>query len=342
MIEMSSPASGTDRRRNGSGVPDGDVAPVFSRIGRRRRHTNTLATFVMTVSVVAALLPLLFVASSVLVRGLDVVTTVAWWTDPIPGDVAHRDLAANPAMCALGFGNRELCSTGASIPSAGMGMQPAIVGTLVTIIGASAVAIPIGIATGVYLNEYGRGSRTARIVRFLTEVMVGVPSVIAGVLIFSVWVVRFGTSGKSGLAASLALGVLMLPIVVRSTEQMLALVPDHLREASAALGARPWRTTVGTVLPAAAAGIISGCLLAIARAAGETAPVMFTIGFVTSTNWSPLGQNTTLSAQIYSQIQNGGTSATSLAWGAALTLVILVITLTGLARLVQRRFGPLG
>lgn len=313
--------------------------PVLVPIARKRRVMNVVATVLMIVSIVAAAVPLFLVTRSVVARGSGVLTSGDWWTGPIPADVAHRDLVADPTMCSLGFGSPELCSTGGPVPSSGLGMQPAIVGTLVTIIGASLIAVPLGVATGVYLNEYGRGSRFSRVVRFLVEVMIGVPSVIAGVLVFSVWVVRFGTSGRSGFAASLALAVLMLPIIVRSTEQMLSLVPEQLREASAALGARRWRTTLGTVLPAAAGGIVSGCLLAIARAAGETAPVMFTIGFVTTTNWSPFGQNTTLSAQIYSQIQNGGVTATSLAWGAALTLVLVVIGLTGAARLVQRRFG---
>ena len=185
-------------------------------------------------------------------------------------------------------------------------MQPAIVGTFLTVLGASLLAIPLGVMGAVYLNEYGKNGRLARFIRFMTDVMVGVPSVVMGVFIYSIWVVRFGTAGKSAFAASLALGCLMLPIVVRSTEEMLKLVPDSLREASAALGTRTWKTTVTVVLPAAIAGITSGCLLAVARAAGETAPVLFTIGFVTTTNWSFFGQNTTLSAQIYSQLQNGG------------------------------------
>ena len=140
-------------------------------------------------------------------------------------------------------------------------------------------------------------------------------------------------------AASLALACLMLPIVVRSTEEMLRLVPNSLREASAALGTRTWKTTVSVVLPAALAGITSGCLLAVARAAGETAPVVFTIGFVTTTNWSMTGQNTTLSAQIYSQLQNGGSLATQLAWGSAVTLVGIVLVLTLAARGISRRFS---
>lgn len=312
-----------------------DLGP--SRHGRRRRTINGLATGVMSGFVLAAFVPLLLVLWSVVVKGVGVVSSADWWTAAIPTNISRFDLASNPTMCGLGFGDRELCTTGAAGTSAIMGMQPAIIGTLITVVGASLLAIPLGVATGVYLNEYGRGSRFARVVTFMTDVMIGVPSVIVGVLVYSMWVLRFGTSGKSAVAASIALAILMLPIIVRSTTQMLALVPDALREASAALGGRTWRTTSGVVVPAAAGGIISGCLLAVARAAGETAPVMFTIGFVATTNWSPFGQNTTLSAQIYSQIQNGGPGATSLAWGAALTLVAIVGVLTLAARLVSKR-----
>lgn len=317
--------------------PTIDLGP--SRSGRRRRLINASATAAMGAAVVAALVPLVLVIGSVIIEGVDVISSADWWTNPIPADVARSDLAADPMMCDLGFGDRGLCAGGVSASPPTMGMQPAIVGTLITVIGASLIAIPLGVSTGVYLSEYGKNSRFARSVRFLTDVMIGVPSVIAGVLVYSIWVMRFGTAGKSALAASLALGVVMLPMVVRSTEQMLLLVPDSLRESSAALGGRTWRTTVGVVLPAATGGIISGCLLAVARAAGETAPVMFTVGFVTTTNWSLLGQNTTLSAQIYSQIQNGGASATGLAWGSALTLVVIVGLLTVAARVVSRRFG---
>jgi phosphate transport system permease protein len=172
----------------------------------------------------------------------------------------------------------------------------------------------------------------------MTDVMTGVPSVIMGVFIYSIWVLPRGVDGRSAWAASLALACIMLPIVVRSTEEMLKLVPDALREASAALGTRTWKTTVKVVLPAALAGITSGALLAVARAAGETAPVVFVIGFVTTTNLSFTGQNTTLSAQIYSQQQNGGPLATQLAWGAAVTLVGIVLVLTLVARAIARRY----
>lgn len=309
-----------------------------ARPARSRVLRNRLATGAMVAAFVLAALPLAAMAFTVVSRGLGVMASADWWTQPIPGEVGTVDLAANPTMCELGFGDPLACSDDSRTVTVTRGMQPAIVGTLVTVVGASVLAIPIGVLAAVYLHEFGRMSPFARLVRFMSQVMVGVPSVIMGVFVYSVWVVRLGTGGRSAFAASLALATLMLPLVIRSTEEMLRLVPDPLRDASAALGAQPSATTLRVVLPAASGGIVSGCLLAVARAAGETAPVVFTIGFVTTTNWSPFGQNTTLSAQIYSQLQNGGSVASSLAWGSALTLVMLVVGLTVVARTVSARW----
>jgi phosphate transport system permease protein len=150
-------------------------------------------------------------------------------------------------------------------------------------------------------------------------------------------VLRFGATGRSAIAGALALGCLMLPIVVRSTEEMLRLVPDDLRQASAALGVPTWRTVVTVVLPAALPGITSGAMLAVARAAGETAPLLFTIGSISALHLSPFGQNTALSSQIFSNATQPG--GESLAWGAALTLIIIVVVLTVLARLVTSRLS---
>ncbi|HTN99705.1 MAG TPA: phosphate ABC transporter permease PstA, partial [Microthrixaceae bacterium] len=311
----------------------------ISNMPRKRRASNAGASVLMVVAFLVAVIPLVAMGTSVVSQGIGVVTNTDWWTDPIPGDVGRADLAGNKDLCALGFGGPEECEAGGSAKQVVKGMQPAIVGTFLTVLGASLLAIPLGVMGAVYLNEYGKNGRLARLIRFMTDVMVGVPSVVMGVFIYSIWVVRFGTAGKSAIAASLALACLMLPIVVRSTEEMLRLVPNSLREASAALGTRTWLTTVKVVLPAAVAGITSGCLLAVARAAGETAPVVFTIGFVTTTNWSMLGQNTTLSAQIYSQLQNGGAIATQLAWGAAITLVAIVLVLTLAARGITKRYA---
>jgi phosphate transport system permease protein len=161
-----------------------------------------------------------------------------------------------------------------------------------------------------------------------------------GVFIYTVWVIPRGITGRSAIAGALALACLMLPIVVRSTEEMLRLVPNSLREASAALGTRTWRTTLGVVLPAALPGITSGCMLAIARAAGETAPLLLVIGSTRFTNWGLDGVNTALSAQIFSNATQPG--GDSLAWGAALTLITIVLVMTVLARFVTSRFATHG
>ncbi len=324
-----------------TGATTAEIAHMLSgaNMPRKRRVKNSVASVAMVVAFLVAAIPLVAMGVNVVSQGIGVVLHADWWTQPIPGDVGRDDLAGNQDLCDLGFGDPEACAGESSASSTVMGMQPAIVGTFLTVFGASAMAIPLGVMGAVYLNEYGKRGRLASFIRFMTDVMVGVPSVVMGVFIYSIWVVRFGSSGKSAFAASLALACLMLPIVVRSTEEMLRLVPNSLREASAALGTRTWKTTVSVVLPAALAGITSGCLLAVARAAGETAPVVFTIGFVTTTNWSMTGQNTTLSAQIYSQLQNGGSLATQLAWGSAVTLVGIVLVLTLAARGISRRFS---
>lgn len=321
----------TDRRSSGLGLG--------SSLSRARKARNRAATVAMVLAFALAAVPLVVMSVTVLTKGARAVASVDWWTKPIPGDVGRADLAGNALMCEQGFGDPADCANSGGSVSTIKGMQPAIIGTLITVVGAALLAVPLGVMGAIYLNEYGKQNRFARTIRFMTEVMVGVPSVVMGVFIYSIWVVRFGTAGKSAFAASLALACLMLPIIVRSTEEMLRLVPDPLREASAALGTRTWKTTLRVVLPAATAGIVSGCLLAVARAAGETAPVVFTIGFVTTTNWSPFGQNTTLSAQIYSQLQNGGTLAGQLAWGSAVTLVGIVLVLTLGARWTARRFS---
>jgi phosphate transport system permease protein len=198
------------------------------------------------------------------------------------------------------------------------------------------MAVPLGVLAAVYLNEYGRKGRLARTIRFMSDVMTGVPSIVMGLFIYTVWVLRFG---QSGFAGALALACLMLPIVIRAAETALQLVPKDLREASTALGARTSRTVLSIVIPAALPGIVSGALLAVARAAGETAPLLFTIGVVTSTNPNLLdGTNTALSAQIFGNAQLPFVGAQNRAWGAAYTLVAIVFVVTALARLIARRF----
>lgn len=217
----------------------------------------------------------------------------------------------------------------------GPGMGPAILGTLLATGGATVIAVPLGVLGAVYLNEYGGQSLFARTVRFLSAVMTGVPSVVMGLFVYLLWTLRFGYSAFGG---SLALACLMLPVVIGSTEQMLRLVPGHLREASYALGARKSRTIMAVVLPAAAPGILSGSLLAIARAAGETAPLLFAVGAATAYNPSFFtGANTALSVQIFGNATSSFPAAQERAWGAALTLVLLTFLVTLAARTVAAR-----
>jgi phosphate transport system permease protein len=215
----------------------------------------------------------------------------------------------------------------------GGGVLPAIIGTLIITGGAALMAVPLGILGAIYLNEYGKQQRLARFIRFLSEVMTGVPSVVMGLFIYVIWVLHF--KNQTAFAGSLALACLMLPIVIRTSEEMLRLVPEELREGSYALGSRKVRTIRTVVLPSAAPGIVSGALLAVARAAGETAPLLFTIGYVTSTNTSWLhGPNTALSAQIFRNATSPFVGAQQRAYGAALTLILLVFVFTAAARLV--------
>ncbi len=220
----------------------------------------------------------------------------------------------------------------------GGGMNPAIVGTLLITGAAALMAIPLGILGGIYLNEYGAKNPLARLIRFLAEVMTGVPSIVMGLFIYTLVVLN--TKERTGFAGALALACLMLPIIIRTTDQMLSLVPRELREGSYALGSRRARTIRTVVLPNAAAGIVSGALLAVARAAGETAPLLFTIGIVRETNSSLFhGQNTALPLQIFANATSPFTPAQDRAWGAALTLIVIVFVFTILARLVTAFFS---
>jgi len=301
--------------------PIPEVLLKGSALSAGRRWRNRLATVFMITSFFVAAVPLGFVLWTVISKGFSVISA-DWFTKDIP-DVASSALASK-------FG----VTNAAPVV---YGMAPAIVGTLLTTGLATLLAVPLGILGAIYLNEYGGTRRFARLLRFFTDVMVGVPSVIMGVFLYAVWVVPRGVNGRSAIAGALALACLMLPIVVRSTEEMLRLVPDSLREASLALGSRRSRTTLTVVLPAALPGITSGCMLAVARAAGETAPLLLTIGSTRFLNASFNGVNTALPTQIFSNVTQPG--GAPLAWGAGLTLIALVLIFTLLARFVTSRFA---
>ena len=274
-----------------------------------RRTKNRIATVLMVLSFVLVIVPLGFVIVTVIAKGASIISW-QFLTSDIP-----------PSVLPANFG----------------GLGPAVLGTILITSLATVVAVPLGILGAIYLNEYGGRGLLGRFIGFMADVMTGVPSIVMGLFIFSIWVIHFG---YSGLAGALALGCLMLPVVIRSTHEMLRLVPNSLREGAYALGASKARVTVTVVLPAALGGIVSGALLAVARAAGETAPLLFTILTVTAPNPNVFsGPNTALPLQIFSNASQPYTGAQARGWGAALTLIAITFILMIAARIVTARFG---
>jgi phosphate transport system permease protein len=252
----------------------------------------------MVISFGLVIIPLGFVLFTVIAKGISI---ISW-------QFLTADIPPNVLPASIG------------------GMGPAVVGTLEITALATVLAVPLGVLGAIYLNEYGGNRLLARLIGFFSDVMTGVPSIVMGLFIFTIWVLHFG---YSGLAGALALGCLMLPIVIRSTYEMLRLVPDPLREASYALGASK-----------ALGGIVSGALLAIARAAGETAPLLFTILTVTTVNKNVFsGANTSLPSQIFANASSPYVGAQARGWGAALTLIALAFILMVVSRLVTARFA---
>lgn len=284
------------------------AAPGLREPASWRRAKNRIATALMVLAAVLMAIPLGLVVWTVVSRG---VSAISWsfLTSAIP-----------PQVAPAGVG----------------GIGPAVLGTLEITGMATLMTVPLGVLGAIYLNEYGGRGPLARLVRFMTDVMTGVPSIVMGLFIFSIWVLHFGFSGFAG---ALALGCLMLPVVIRSSEEMLKLVPGPLREASYALGATKARVTLTVVLPAAIGGIVSGALLAVARAAGETAPLLFAILTVTTANPDLFhGTNTALPLQIFVNASSPYVGAQARAWGAALTLIVIAFVLMIAARVVTARF----
>jgi phosphate transport system permease protein len=217
------------------------------------------------------------------------------------------------------------------------GIKSAILGTLEMVGLATLISVPIGIGVALYLVEYGRERRFGALVRYFVDVMTGVPSVVFGLFVYIVLVLSGVGGGFAGWKGAVALSLLMLPIVTRSAELVLLLVPDSLREAALALGAPRWRVVTRVVLPTALPGLITGSLLAIARGAGETAPLLFTATLVNGTNFDLSQRMNSLPAQIFADIGQAQDRLVGRAWGAALTLVLMILALTLIARLTARR-----
>lgn len=270
----------------------------------RRRAVDRLMLSLVVLAAIVALVPLGLILGYLLVKGVPALRPQFFVQNPAP----------------LGM--------------AGGGMANAIVGTLVIVTLAALIAVPLGILTGVYLNEFGRGWFAAA-VRFLSDTLAGVPSIVAGIFAYTLVVLTLGHF--SAFAGSVALAVLMLPVVVRTTEESLRLVPRDLREAALGLGIRQWRVTVQVVLPAALGPIVTGALLAIARASGETAPLLFTAFGSPNLQLNPLLPMSALPLQIFVYATSPYEVSRQLAWEGAVTLVAIVLVTSAAARIVAAR-----
>ena len=285
------------------------ASPPIARISSRRRRTDQAARALLGAGTVVAVIPLVLVLYYLLKKGLP-----AWSIDFFTTDPTGKF-----------FGDQG-------------GIKSALLGTIEIVGLATLIAGPIGIGVAIYLTEYGRDSRFASAVRYFIDVMTGVPSIVFGLFIYITLVVtKVGGSGFAGWKGAIALALLALPIVTRSAEVVLELVPDSLREAALALGAPRWRVIMRVVLPAAAPGILTGVLLAVARAAGETAPLLFTATIVKASTFDLQAPMNSLPAQIFADVGQAQDRLVERAWGAALALVMLILIFTVLSRLLAGR-----
>ncbi len=282
---------------------------ALAPVSHRRRRVDRAARGLLAAATGLAVLPLVFVVFYLLQKGVGAWSVGFFTTDP----------------------------SGKFFGDAG-GVRSAIFGTLEMVTLATVIAVPAGIGVALYLVEYGKAGRFAAAVRYFIDVMTGVPSIVFGLFVYIVLVIaNTGGASFAGWKGSLALALLMLPIVTRAAEVVLALVPDSLREAALALGAPRWRVMLRIVLPTARPGLVTGALLAIARAAGETAPLLFTAFYIKRATGDLNRPMNSLPAQIFTDVGQAQDRLQARAWGAALTLVLMILILTTLARVVSRR-----
>jgi phosphate transport system permease protein len=293
-----------------------------------RRGKNALATHLVYAAFLLALIPLVSVLFTVLQKGL-------------PGINMHFLFHSMNGVT----GAIDNASVENGTPVLG-GAYHAVVGTLLITMWSTLISVPVGMLTAIYLVEYGKNGPLARSITFFVDVMTGIPSIVAGLFATALFAVIMGPTARMGIVAAVALSVLMIPTVVRSTEEMLKIVPNELREAAYALGVRKWRTIAKVVIPTAISGIASGVTLAIARVIGETAPILVTAGLANNINVNVFGNwMATLPTFIYYQILTP-TSPTNVdpsiqrAWAAALLLILMVMVLNLGARLVASLFAP--
>ena len=284
------------------------ITAVSWQVEGRRRAIDRMATNLALLALVLTLIPLGFVVGYVIKRGAG---TFGW-----------------------GFLTHDLGSTGPL--QSGGGVGHAIIGTVEQVLVASAFSVPLGIMVAIYITEYG-SRRFATAVRFLIDVMTGIPSIVAGLFVLAFWIFALH-QGFSGLAAAIALAIIELPIIVRTSEEMIKLVPGALREASYALGIPKWRTILRVVLPTASTGIVTGVMLAVARVIGETAPVLLVAGNNNFFHNNPFkGEQGSIGVSIFQNATSASNFNVQRAWAAALTLILIVVVLYVGARLLTQR-----
>ena len=284
------------------------AGPIIAPVSARRRRTDSIGRGVLLAATLIALVPLFLVVYYLLQKGLGAISWDFFTTDP---------------------SGRFLGDPG--------GIKSAIIGTILIVLLATVIAIPLGVGVALFLVEYGKKSAFANVVRYFIDVMTGVPSIVFGLFIYIVLVLSGFGGSFAGWKGSIALALLMLPVVTRSSEVVLNLVPGSLREAALALGAPRWRVIFKVVLPTALPGILTGSLLAVARGAVETAPLLFTAFAVNATTWNLGEQMNSLPIQIFNDVRQPQANIVERAWGSALTLVLMILLLTLVARTVQRR-----
>lgn len=281
-----------------------------------RKATDRLVTLFVGSAFALAMIPLVSILFTVLSRGLNVM-----------------------GIDFLTFSMRNVVGEGG-------GVYHAMIGTLLITGAAAVISIPIGLFAAIYLVEYAEDNRLSKLLRFLVDVMTGIPSIVAGLFAYALFVIFFGPGVRLGIGGSVALSVLMIPIVVRSSEEMLKLVPNELREASYALGVPKWRTIAKVVLPTSLAGIVTGVTLSVARVIGETAPLLIIAGATNSVNFNLFdGRMATLPVFAFAQQRNPGIPpefGIDRAWGSAFVLLVIVMVLNLVARLVSYYFSPKG
>ncbi|HET6704995.1 phosphate ABC transporter permease PstA [Amycolatopsis sp.] len=293
------------------------TTPAFQQVSLGRKIKNGVATVLVWLSFLIAVIPLVWVLYTVIVDGITRIPYSNWWTEDF-GDVLSDEV--------------------------GGGVLHAIVGTLLQGLVCALIAVPIGMLVAIYLVEYGRGGKLAKATTFMVDNLSGVPSSVAALFIYALWITTLGLP-RSGFAVSLALVLLMIPVVVRSSEEMLRIVPDDLREASYALGVPKWKTIMKIVLPTALSGIIGGIMMALARVMGETAPLLVLVGYSAYTNWDIFsGEQAALpllmNNERVSNPMEPGSVGFDRIWGAALTLVLIIALINLLATVFARLVAP--